>query len=64
VHGFDNIESSWYMNPPLTTVKLPLWEVGNTAAKKVFEILENQGQNQKDILIPCTHIIRNSVNKI
>jgi LacI family transcriptional regulator len=40
--GFDDLLSSAYTTPPLTTVRQPTLEMGRTAAKAVLQLLEDQ----------------------
>lgn len=57
--GFDDLPSSPYMTPPLTTIRQPALEMGEKAAQLVLAMLEDkpiQGQ-----LFPIQLIIRESV---
>lgn len=60
VAGFDNRIFSDFLLPPLTTVEIPLAEIGIKAAQVIFEQLEG---NKCESLyeIPCTLHKRNSV---
>lgn len=42
VVGFDDMELSAFLNPPLTTVRAPTEEVGRTAARFLFDLLEGR----------------------
>jgi DNA-binding LacI/PurR family transcriptional regulator len=42
VVGFDDLELSAFLNPPLTTVRAPTEQVGRTAAKSLFGLLTGQ----------------------
>lgn len=55
VVGFDNREVSEYLKPSLTTMEIPLEEIGVESAKM---LLEKDFQNK---LIPCKMILRDSV---
>lgn len=77
VVGFDNQIIAEYMIPGLSTMALPLLEIGNTAARLLFEQMEEEERKetqglsesrkdaepaeQKEILIPCTFVERESV---
>lgn len=61
--GFDNIASSASLYPKLTTVALPLHEIGREAANlaiKTFFTPKAQPENQ-NVSIPCSIVYRNSV---
>lgn len=59
--GFDNREVSEYLNPPLTTMEIPLKEIGRKAAEVMFKKINNQKTDCKAIKVPCTFIERKSV---
>ena len=40
VIGYDNLETSQLMLPPLTTIAQPFYEMGKLAAKKIIELIE------------------------
>ncbi|MEA3431991.1 MAG: LacI family DNA-binding transcriptional regulator [candidate division WOR-3 bacterium] len=48
--GFDDIELSRLVTPPLTTVHLPMYELGTTAVKSVIRILEGRNVRRRNIL--------------
>lgn len=64
IHGFDNLELSAYSNPALTTINLPLHEMGIQAAKTMDNILKGNSPSERGKLIPCKHIIRKTVRPI
>ena len=43
VVGFDDILTSGYINPPLTTVRQPAQQIGQEAAKVLFDLIDNEG---------------------
>ena len=55
VVGFDNREVSEYLKPSLTTMEIPLEEIGVESAKMLLE------KDLKNKLIPCKMILRDSV---
>lgn len=62
VAGFDDWEIASYFSPKLTTMKIPLVEIGYKAAETLFDIMEEkQITDEKEISIPCTIKIRKSV---
>ncbi|MEP7037086.1 MAG: LacI family DNA-binding transcriptional regulator [Acidobacteriota bacterium] len=60
VVGFDNIAFSSLVEPALTTVNLPLGELGRMAVKALIETLANPTQHGVEIEIPTKLFIRNS----
>ena len=63
-HGFDNRELSAYTNPALTTVNLPLFEMGVNAARTLLDILNETPPKERGLLIPCSHVERQTVREI
>ena len=65
VAGFDNQDLAEYMVPGLTTMSLPLQEIGNTSAKLLFRQIEGEDvEEYQEILIPCTFVERQSVMEL
>lgn len=59
VVGFDDLGFAPFLNPPLTTVRAPIEDVGRVAAEKLFKLLEDQPINEVMIL-PTEIIFRSS----
>ncbi len=57
--GFDDIEESRYITPPLTTVNQPLYDLGKTAVEMLIRLLKGDKIPQNTIL-EATLIIRQS----
>lgn len=65
VAGFDNQTIAEYFVPGLTTMALPLIEIGNTSADFLLKQLEGVDEEIPDrILIRCTFTERESVQQI
>lgn len=67
VAGYDDRELSSYYKPPLTTIKLPLHDVGYRAAQVMIDLLEKRITLQEQAMvyqIPCEMRIRKSVGEI
>ena len=70
VAGFDNQDMAEYFRPGLTTMALPLSQIGRHAARLLLDKLtgktadEETGEACKEIYIPCRLIERKSVAKI
>ncbi len=59
--GFDNREISSVSRPALSTVALPLFEIGHTAASIMLDMIEKEGVAQPSrILLDCAIIERES----
>jgi LacI family transcriptional regulator len=59
--GFDNREISTVCYPQLSTVALPLFEIGQTATRVILDILEGNGTPQTGaIILDCNIIERES----
>jgi LacI family transcriptional regulator, galactose operon repressor len=52
--GFDDIPLAGEMVPPLTTVRIPLVEIGRRASRRVLEMIESNtaGAAQADVIVP------------
>ena len=61
--GFDNIAASASLYPKLTTVALPLHEIGKEAASQAIKAtyLSKSRVQSQSISIPCSIVYRNSV---
>ena len=59
--GYDDTISSAYLNPPLTTVKLPISEMGRVAGETILELIRNDNLHPpKTMTLPVELIIRAS----
>ena len=59
VIGFDDLGFAPFLNPPLTTVRAPTEKVGQIAAERLFELLEDQSSDEV-IILPTEIIYRRS----
>lgn len=65
VVGFDNIKYNNILHPKLTTVKQPIYNIGETSTNMLIEIIENSDkQNQEMIYLKTELIERESCKKI
>lgn len=62
--GFDNLEISAYLNPPLTTVAQPAYEIGYTAAKYLFQSIKYPKEKVPNKTFETEFIIRGSTTPI
>ena len=63
VIGHDDIEYSQMMSPALTTVSIPLYEMGRLAGKMLLDQIQGE-KDVKENIVKGRLIIRDSVKKI
>ena len=61
VTGFDNQMIAGYFRPGLTTMALPLLQVGEKAAEVMLEKIDGTAKGR--LVIPCTLVERGSVRR-
>jgi LacI family transcriptional regulator len=64
VIGFDNIEMSSMINPPLTTVNQPSFQTGKLAGKLLLDSLEGKERGEVSITLEPSLVVRKSVKQI
>jgi LacI family transcriptional regulator len=64
VMGFDNIEFSAMVSPPLTTIHQPAFETGRSACRILLDRLNGERSEEISIIIQPTLVIRKSVKNI
>ncbi|HCF38151.1 MAG TPA: LacI family transcriptional regulator, partial [Thermosipho africanus] len=63
--GFDDAPFLDYIEPKLTTVRQPRWELGYTAAQILIErITSKRSRLPRNVVIPPELVIRESIKKI
>lgn len=62
--GFDNRECSFFYTPRLTTVSLPLEEMGREAANSLITLINKKKMDKKILKLKCKLVERESVMKI
>lgn len=55
VVGFDNLYASQFLNPPLTTVHLPLYDLGDVACERIIQRIRGRREVVSELL--PTHLI-------
>ena len=60
IAGYDDIEFAAYTDPPLTTVRIPAYEMGKLAAKVLLQILRSGSQEVQQYCLETDLIIRGS----
>ncbi len=58
VAGFDDIESAALFEPPLTTVHQSPFEIGQRAARMLFDLIEGRQIDQTQVVLPADLIVR------
>lgn len=66
VAGFDNREMAEFEKPPLTTMGLPLHDMGYRASEVIIRLLEKEKMDAEDGIyyVDCNFFERESVNKL
>ncbi len=65
VAGYDNRTMSQYLKPPLTTVEIPLYDIGRKSAELILHQIQNPDDKEtQHHFVQCGIIERESVGKI
>jgi DNA-binding LacI/PurR family transcriptional regulator len=59
VIGFDDIELALYCEPPLTTVRQPITEIGRTLARHILRLLAGE-EVEHETILPTELVVRES----
>ncbi|HEY7273102.1 MAG TPA: LacI family DNA-binding transcriptional regulator [Actinoplanes sp.] len=60
VAGFDDFEISRYSDPPLTTVRQPILDIGRTMARLILALIDGEPDVPASVVLPTDLIIRTS----
>ena len=60
VIGFDDFEISQFSDPPLTTVRQPILDIGRTMARQILGLVNGDGHVPSEVVLPTELIVRNS----
>jgi LacI family repressor for deo operon, udp, cdd, tsx, nupC, and nupG len=60
VVGFDDIDAAARTNPPLTTVRQPRLDIGQTAMRMLIDMLEGRPLANREVILPTRLILRES----
>lgn len=58
--GFDDIPIARFLAPPLTTVRVPIAELGSRATARLLQTLDGGGGEPREEVLPTTLIVRSS----
>jgi len=60
VIGFDDFEISRYSDPPLTTVRQPIVDMGRTMARQMLGLVDDRLDVPQAVVLPTELVIRES----
>jgi DNA-binding LacI/PurR family transcriptional regulator len=60
VAGFDDIFAARYVNPPLTTIQVPMWEMGAIGMQKLLQLIQAADMVEDTTLLEHSLIVRAS----
>src|SRR5699024_9209157 len=60
ISGFNNFYLSEWVNPSITTVAQPMYDIGAVSARMLIKMIKNEEILSKDIIIPHEIIERES----
>jgi DNA-binding LacI/PurR family transcriptional regulator len=60
VIGFDDFEISRYSDPPLTTVRQPIQDIGRTMAQQILGLVNGDTHMPLEVVLPTELIVRRS----
>jgi len=60
VCGFDDLEFAAQLEPPLTTVRQGVGDIGHEAARTLLSLLENPESGPRRVLLPTELVVRRS----
>lgn len=63
VVGFDDIELTSHVAPPLTTIRQPRLAIGRVAAERLLKRIEGRPDEPQDVVLPVELVIRNSTGR-
>ena len=66
IMSFSNLQTAAILNPSLTTITQPAYEIGREAASVLFQLMENKGTLQRcgDVVLNSELIVRNSTKMV
>ena len=58
--GFDDVQLAHYVDPPLTTVQLPAYDLGYWAATLLTQLIDDEPVEKQEILLQTELVVRQS----
>ncbi len=62
--GFDDVETDMMIDPPLTTIKVPVVKMGTEAVQLLLNIIKTESTATTKIIVPIELVVRESINNI
>jgi LacI family transcriptional regulator len=62
--GFDDVETDMMIEPPLTTIKVPVVKMGTEAVQLLLNIIKTESTTTKKIIVPIELVVRESIKNI
>lgn len=56
--GYDNTRIAQFLTPPLSTISQPIYEMGQTAARLLFDVLNGRSVTTPHVVLPVRYIER------
>jgi LacI family transcriptional regulator len=60
VAGFDDIFAARYVSPPLTTIQVPMWDMGATGMHKLVQMIQDTANVEEITLLEHSLVERAS----
>lgn len=60
VAGFDGISAARFVSPQLTTAAQPIYELGETAARLLIDLIDGEEPKERQVTLPCTLLLGGS----
>jgi DNA-binding LacI/PurR family transcriptional regulator len=60
VIGFDDFDISRYSEPPLTTVRQPITDMGRTMARQLLGLINGDSDLPNAVVLPTDLVVRSS----
>lgn len=64
VVGFNDMPFMDKVSPPMTTVRIPHYEIGAEAARLLLEVLKDPDRHPRSLLLPLTMVVRSSTGPV
>jgi DNA-binding LacI/PurR family transcriptional regulator len=58
--GFDDLDFASTMDPPLTTIRQDIGEIGHEAARSLINLIGNAEMGPRRIILPTEIVVRQS----
>lgn len=64
IAGFDDISLAEVINPALTTIYQPKFEIGETAMRLLASMIDNQQLEEQNVILPFEYVLRESTRAV